>query len=196
MSFPRELDLLIPRLWPFLHHTSSSVRHSSLLTLQKLTELDPSVSPMSVNPLQETLRHVYQRALLEHVEEVQNLIPSVWSDLLRSSKLDTLLLAACPCFGTWLCLAMQPPRLPLDPMCLLPAGRKGHAQQQQDGNSTSTPITEKLFIGGSGDGDPVVAAAARLRLTRMLGELASYIVQPLPSNGCVNCFTLCIEYYM
>lgn len=46
----------------------------------------------------------------------------------------------------------------------------------------STPITEKVFMGGSADGDPTTVAAARLRLTKMLGELASYIVQPIP-NG-------------
>lgn len=118
-QFNRELDVLMPRLWPFLHHTSSSVRKSALLTLQKLTELDPTVAPMSVSPLQETLRHTYQRALVEHIPDVQQLIPFVWSDLLKSSRLDSLLLAACPLFGTWLCLAMQPPRVPLDPAYLV-----------------------------------------------------------------------------
>ena len=109
----------MPRLWPFLHHTSSSVRKSALLTLQKLTELDPSVTPMSAVPLQETLRHVYQRALVEHNPEVLHLIPNVWNDLLKSSRLDTLLLAACPMFGTWVCLAMQPARVAIDPSFLV-----------------------------------------------------------------------------
>lgn len=118
--FHRELDILIPRLWPFLHHTSSSVRKSALLTLQKLSELDPSVAPMNIGPLQITLRHVYQRALVENYGEVLELIPRVWSDLLKSSKLDSLLLAACPLFGQWLCLAMQPARAPIDPNALVP----------------------------------------------------------------------------
>lgn len=116
----RELDVLIPRLWPFLHHTSSSVRKSALLTLQKLSELDPSVAPMNVSPLQTTLRHAYQRALVENYGEVLELIPKVWSDLLKSSKLDSLLLAACPMFGQWLSLAMHPARAPIDPKVLVP----------------------------------------------------------------------------
>lgn len=78
---------------------------------------------MSVGPLKETLRHTYQRALVEHVQDVQNLIPQVWSDLLKSSKLENLLLSACPYFGTWLALAMQPARFPIDPFCLLSASQ-------------------------------------------------------------------------
>jgi len=114
-----QLDMLIPRLWPFLHHTSSSVRRSALITLQKLTELDPSVAPLSVNPLQETLRHVFHRALVEHNRDVLSLIPFVWSDLIKSSQLSTLLMAACPLFGTWLCLAMHRPSVPIDPSFLV-----------------------------------------------------------------------------
>lgn len=44
-------------------------------------------------------------------------------------------------------------------------------------------------MGGSGEGDPLLVAGVRLRLTKMLGELASYIVQPAPnlsSNSAQN----------
>ncbi|CAL8122887.1 unnamed protein product [Orchesella dallaii] len=174
----RQLDVLIPRLWPFLHHTSSSVRKSALLTLQKLTELDPSVAPMSVSPLQVTLRHVYQRALVENYAEVLELIPQVWCDLLKSSQLNSLLLAACPLFGQWLCLAMQPPRAPLDPNILVP--KILHENKRLKLQSLETPVEpQKLFMGGSEDGDPNRIAATRLILAKMLGELAPYIVRPV-----------------
>lgn len=163
---------------------------------------------------------------MEHVQDVQNLIPAVWRDLLRCSRLDSLLLAACPCFGTWLVLAMQPPRLPIDPGCLISATQVGNRQILQgfvlilslfyvqgahrkmkyskkeeksvpggesSANKTdldldpeptdlSPQVTDKVFMGGAADGDPTVVAAARLRLTKMLGGLASYIVTPL-QNG-------------
>jgi hypothetical protein len=118
----RSLDTLLPRLWPFLHHTSSSVRKSALLTLQKLTDLDSTVEPLTIEKLTLTLRHVYQRALTEHNTEVLVLIPDVWSDLLKSSTLNTLLLAACPYIGIWLFLAMQHPRLGIDPQYLVSCG--------------------------------------------------------------------------
>ena len=199
----RGLDALMPRLWPFLHHTSSSVRKSALLTLQKLTELDPTVSPMSSGPLQETLRHVYQRALLEHNPEVLHLIPDVWNDLLKSSRLDTLLLAACPMFGTWLCLAMQPPRVAIDPqflvqtkpgVCNRPYFRRLvfsdvadnlrlwylQVDDQKKEKISLTDGSTKLFMSGSGEGDPLKIAETRLILTSMLAQLVPFIVSPLP----------------
>ena len=193
----------MPRLWPFLHHTSSSVRRSALLTLQKLTELDPSVSPMSSGPLQETLRHVYQRALVEHNPEVLHLIPNVWNDLLKSSRLDTLLLAACPMFGTWLCLAMQPARVAIDPSFLVQTkpgvssslyyNRLLFAEvtdnwefwfaQVDDEKKQKMSLadgTSKIFMSGSGEGDPLKIAETRLILTSMLAQLVPFIVSPLP----------------
>jgi len=40
-------------------------------------------------------------------------------------------------------------------------------------------VSQKVFMGGSGDGDLHVVAATRLFLAKMLGQLAAYIVQPL-----------------
>lgn len=124
--------MLIPRLFPFMSHSSSSVRRSALLTLQKLAELDTcsgGVVGLSVGPLQAALRHLFQRGLLETVGEVQGLIPRVWGDLLVSADLGALLLAACPLFGPWLGLAMTPPRVPIDPNALLPPTHTNHHQK-------------------------------------------------------------------
>jgi hypothetical protein len=43
----------------------------------------------------------------------------VWGNLLRKSELEHLLVAACPFVSTWLCLAMQPAKLAIDPSQLI-----------------------------------------------------------------------------
>ncbi|VVC86555.1 unnamed protein product, partial [Leptidea sinapis] len=74
--------------------------------------------------LQDAMRHIYQRILFEHVHEIQDIAIEVWNNLLRYGGLHTILMAACPMLAHWLCMAMQPARLPLDPALLLHAGHK------------------------------------------------------------------------
>lgn len=57
-----------------------------------------------------------------------------------------------------------------------PDSKKAKAAAEGEGD---IPITQKVFMGGSGDGDLHVVAATRLYLAKMLGQLAPYIVQPL-----------------
>lgn len=114
------MNVLIPRLWPFLSHTTSSVRKSTLQTLKTLTQCNvtettngsnkPEVGDnkmvlsdqsssdfekiVNVNAenlslnfgvkewpsalLQESLRFIYQRVLVEHVSEIQSIAEEVW----------------------------------------------------------------------------------------------------------------------
>lgn len=77
-----QMDILIPRLWPFLSHQSSSVRRSTLQTFKKLTDDTDNVSTTAAISngsaklhlnfgvhswpsflLQEALRHIFQRVL-------------------------------------------------------------------------------------------------------------------------------------
>lgn len=150
------MDVLIPRLWPFLSHTTSSVRKSTLQTLKTLTQCQTAsaitnknssssnssttngssdaaaaamnsdmsrmvLSEQSANDLnkivnvdaknlslnfgvkewpsallQESLRHIYQRVLVEHVSEIQSIAEEVWVNLVTNAELSALLHAACP----------------------------------------------------------------------------------------------------
>lgn len=162
------MSVLIPRLWPFLCHTTSSVRRSTLQTLKTLTKSQQeystnttikstqqqSTSPLVMDTttitltattengideltkkinsnsknlvynfgvkewpsqlLQEALRHIYQRVLIEHIEDIQNLVEDVWYNLVTNAELSALLHAACPYVASWMCLAMQPSRLSFD----------------------------------------------------------------------------------
>lgn len=151
------MSVLVPRLWPFLSHTTSSVRRSTLQTLKTLTqrptvvhtkdhaERNGHAGPNSngngssalstlatVKPkqnfgvqdwppqlLQEALRHVYQRVLVEPIPDIQSIVENVWNNLVTNAELSALLHAACPYVAAWMCLAMQPARLSFDPSLMI-----------------------------------------------------------------------------
>lgn len=65
------------RLWPFLSHSTSSVRRATLQTLVTLTAQCDRVLTWGSDLLTEALRHVFQRALVEPVHETQLLVEQV-----------------------------------------------------------------------------------------------------------------------
>lgn len=164
------MSVLIPRLWPFLSHNTSSVRRSTLYTLKTLTEITTTNHSISVimkqesngnghsapvpipfikienrgidevlntkysnlelnfgvkhwppKLLQEALRHIYQRVLVEHIGDIQQIVEVVWNNLVIYSELSALLHASCPYVASWMCLAMQPARLSFDPTLMVHA---------------------------------------------------------------------------
>ncbi|XP_012284327.1 TATA-binding protein-associated factor 172 isoform X2 [Orussus abietinus] len=209
---PQPLSQVLPRLWPFLSHSSSSVRKATLQTLQTLTGDDGDCNEDRKKRwgeggglvLQEALRHVFQRVLIEHVPTIQEVAERVWENLVTRSDLEMLLHAACPLVSTWLCLAMQPEHVPFNPALLTtvvvqPRGPKGiqiigHGETQSDSSNsgansnlsgTGKPTSElKVYIGGietvaqSTRRSNVVPA--RCMAARMLGLLSRYVVQFAP----------------
>ena len=172
LAHPSTLSSLVPRLYPFLSHSSSTVRQAALSTLLTLSA-EPSLAPSwlpACAPL--LLRHLYGRALLEHQPSLLLLLERVWAAVLLNSPLQPLLMASCPCFGPWLQLLATPSHAALDPALLPPAAQ-----------------ASRQFLGGQeaqslADPQARAAAVARARHTgaRLLGKLASYIVQPVPGD--------------
>ncbi|XP_078440415.1 ROOT GROWTH DEFECTIVE 3 isoform X2 [Wolffia australiana] len=88
---PYVLSTLAPRLWPFMRHTITSVRHSAIRTLERLLEVglrrstsdNTSVWPSEI--LGDTLRIVYQNLLLEINDEILHTSERVWTLLLQCS---------------------------------------------------------------------------------------------------------------
>ncbi|KAK2582496.1 hypothetical protein KPH14_004798 [Odynerus spinipes] len=209
---PQPLSQVLPRLWPFLSHSSSSVRKATLQTLQTLTGDDGNQSedkkerwgPGGGLILQEALRHVFQRVLIEHVTTIQDVAVCVWENLVIQSDLELLLHAACPLVSTWLCLTMQPEHVPFNPNLLVTVVSPGkgtksnHLVTNCDGQSdcssnggngsvtgsvkSSTEL--KVYIGGIETVAQNLRHAnvvqARCKAARMLGLLSHYIVQPAP----------------
>lgn len=191
------MENLIPRLWPFLSHPSSSVRRSTLMTLKQLTQdinnsssntsNHANTSALQINfgvrnwtseLLQAALRHVYQRILIEHIEDIQNLVEDVWDNLVSKSDLATLLHAACPHVSLWMCLAMQPTRLAFDQNLMVYSKTKKSMGESID-------CYQKFYLGGTetvpADLREKNAIRARFKACRMLGLLSQFLVLPAPN---------------
>ncbi|CAH0723161.1 unnamed protein product, partial [Brenthis ino] len=247
MLHPIDLADVLPRLWPYLDHSTSSVRKATLQTLRTITrplitsptpngqtngdndhktensnenensDKENTDSEKSKNAndnkneivngemeqflnwtpelLQEAMRHIYQRVLFEHVHDIQEIAVQVWHNLVRHAALGTILVAACPLLALWLCLAMQPPRLPLDPALLLHAPHKERRTRAISGSgdpaAADVPAADgevrpgqKWFLGG-GESQPAALRDANVTRARclasdMLGYLSCYLVQPAP----------------
>jgi hypothetical protein len=67
---------VLPRLYPYLSHSTSSVRLATLQTMATMTRAHRTLDT-SVESLVATLRHVFQRSLIEHVTEIQDMVEQV-----------------------------------------------------------------------------------------------------------------------
>lgn len=109
-----QLSELIPRLWPFLFHSLSSVRKSVLDSLIILCEKS-SNSWITVTLLGDALRLIYQRSLIESVNSILDYLTKVWHCLLVKATYETLIGATCNYLPGWIGLMMQPQKLAIDP---------------------------------------------------------------------------------
>lgn len=184
---PQNLNNVVPKLWPFLSHSTSSVRKATLQTLHTLTEApskDISI-PWSALLLQEALRYVFQRVLVEPLPDIREVAEKVWVNLVKNSGLVELLHAACPFITVWLVLSMQITSIPVD--CALLIFASTHKKKSTiDGLHTydNNIVVPKWYIGGCETTPLRVreknAIEVRCMLTRMLGLLSCYIVQEAP----------------
>ncbi|KAK8261525.1 hypothetical protein V6Z12_D13G193700 [Gossypium hirsutum] len=109
---PYMLSMLAPRLWPFMRHSITSVRHSAIRTLERLLQAgykrsisEPSGSsfwPSFI--LGDTLRIVFQNLLLESNEEILQCSERVWR-LLVQCPVGDLEVAAASFMSSWIELA-------------------------------------------------------------------------------------------
>lgn len=197
LSHPKTQDIINPdqsviaRLWPFITHSTSTVRRATLQTLRTLTGMKGPACQWGPELLQEALRHIIQRALVEPNRETQDLVEQVWNNLVTHSSLDALLIAACPYVSSWLCLTMQPAKVPFDSLLLIQSKsspkenklRRSRAFAPLDSNIAAKSEL-KLYIGGS-ETTPVAVreqnvVRARCMAARMLGLLSCYVVKPAP----------------
>lgn len=167
------------------------VRRSTLKTLETL--LIPAHTAEWMDGLaSDLLRHVFQRGMLEHQDDIVQQIEELWALLIGRLSLQVLLPAACPCVATWLCMMMQPSRLAFDPAVLIfPPPRKESTEGRRRSSTGGTlgdvsPAETKYFIAGT---DHVYenppqrekgVIRARCLAASMLGRLSEYLVQAMP----------------
>ncbi|XP_017770468.1 PREDICTED: TATA-binding protein-associated factor 172 [Nicrophorus vespilloides] len=187
---PQPLSDVVPRLWPFLSHGTSSVRKATLQTLGTLTKSNSM--QWEAQLLQDALRHVFQRVLVESLADVRNVAEKVWRQLLENSGLVELLHASCPFISIWLCLSMQSVRIPFDCNLMIQAKTSRERKYKLEGvqNFENNIVIPKWYIGGT-ETVPVAtreanAVEVRCMASRMLGLLSCYIVQPAPGVSYEN----------
>uniref|UniRef100_A0A665UB46 BTAF1 RNA polymerase II, B-TFIID transcription factor-associated n=1 Tax=Echeneis naucrates TaxID=173247 RepID=A0A665UB46_ECHNA len=186
-SMQQSLTVLVPRVWPFLRHTISSVRRAALETLFTLLSKADQSCAMWINPiLQDMLRHIFQSCILESNEEILDLIHKVWMELLSQAPHQYVVAASCPWMGAWLCLMMQASHIPIDLNMLLEvkvrskdkAGTKG----RQGTNQVKETVQEYIAGAETVTDDPVtrdyVVVRARLTAAKLLGALCRCICDP------------------
>ncbi|CAG4975547.1 unnamed protein product [Colias eurytheme] len=168
------------------------------------------------------MRHIYQRILFEHVHEIQEIAIDIWENLLRHASLGAILVAACPMLATWMCLAMQPARLPVDPDLLLhtpPKERRPRSTSQTEtdasgegnmnmGDSEGEGRPQQKWVVGGSDTQPAAArdanvTRARVLAANVLGYLSCYLVQPAPGieykaedESPIDCYTKVMVVYL
>lgn len=246
--------MLIPRLWPFLSHTTSSVRKSTLQTLKTLTQcniisstngsseatasdnkmvlseqsasdlnkiVNVDAKNLSLNfgvkewpsaLLQESLRHIYQRVLVEHVSEIQTIAEDVWVNLVTNAELSALLHASCPYVSAWMCLAMQPARLAFDPTLMIyaktnPSKERSKRFNDLDLSAGLDKHHPKLYLGGvettPADIREKNIPRARCIAAKMIGLLSKYLILPAPGvvyagevESPIQCYTKLLIGYL
>lgn len=250
------MSVLVPRLWPFLSHTTSSVRKSTLQTLKTLTQYNvfprtngsdnshcgdnPILPNASVNDLkkiinvdakelslnfgvkewpstllQNALRHIFQRVLIEHMPDIQIIAEEVWVNLVTNAELSALLHAACPYVAAWMCLAMQPARLAFDPSLMIYAKpnvlhnsiKERKRFSDLDTNTSSEKHHPKLYLGGVETAPVDVREKniprARCIAAKMIGLLSKYLILPAPGviytpdvESPIQCYTNLLLGYL
>ncbi|XP_063047545.1 TATA-binding protein-associated factor 172 isoform X2 [Engraulis encrasicolus] len=188
-NMQQSLTVLVPRVWPFLRHTISSVRKAALETLFTLLSKADQNCAVWLNPiLQDMLRHIFQSCILESNQEILDLIQKVWAELLKQALPQYVVAASCPWMGAWLCLMMQASHIPIDLNMLLEV--KARSKEKASGKPRAQVVgqvvkeTVQEYIAGAetvtedhATRDYMVMRA-RLMAAKLLGALCRCICDP------------------
>lgn len=191
------LGALVPRLWPFLRHGLTSVRHATLRCLTALLASQPVAALLPGDELQRGARLLFQCLLLERQAEVLAAAQGAWQLLVQRAEPAALAgaLPAEPALGALFRLAATPAHSALDAALMvavpLPrkrsvAGSSSKAQLAGQRGASSAALgaagaaaeqqqqearrRESLVV--EADGDAARTTRMRLAAARALGQLA------------------------
>ena len=187
------LGQLVPRLWPFLRHGLTSVRHASLRCLAALLASRPLAELLPGEELQRAARLLFQCLLLERSAEVLAAAQAAWQLLVQRADPGALeaALPAEPVLAGLFQLAATPAHTALDSALLLtvplPRKRAGTASKarlagaaesqsqlaaaaQQQQQQQQQQQRESLVV--EADGDAARTTRMRLAAAAALGQLA------------------------
>ncbi|KAL4458077.1 hypothetical protein ABPG75_012942 [Micractinium tetrahymenae] len=191
------LGVLVPRLWPFLRHGLTSVRHATVRCLCALLRSQPAAALLPGEELQRAARLLFQSMLLERQAEVLAAAQDAWQLLVRRAEPAALAAAlpAQPALGALFQLAATPAHSTLDAtlMVTVPLPRKrsvaGSSSKAQLAGQRAASLAalgtaaaaaeqqqqearrrESLVV--EADGDAARTTRMRLAAARALGQLA------------------------
>ena len=146
------LGQMVPRLWPFLRHGLTTVRHASLQCLTALLRTCPVAALLPGEELQRALRLLFQCLLLERNAEVLAAAQAAWQLLVQRAEPAALVAAlpAQPTLGALFQLAATPAHSSLDASLIL-----------------TVPLPRKRATGGSSS-KAQLAAAGRAASSQQL----------------------------
>ncbi|XP_030839988.1 TATA-binding protein-associated factor 172 [Strongylocentrotus purpuratus] len=211
-SLSQPLETMVQRLWPFMRHNIVSVRRAVLDTLYTLLCTENPQMPVAAwipSILTDMLRHVYQRCILETNRDILELVKKVWDALLQETPFEFVVQAAFPWVSTWLCLAMQPARVAIDPQMIIEAKHKPKETSKSPGKSSwkcqQTILEDDVeYIGGdismtaSQLDQEEAVLLARATAARLLGRLAPYLTLTIaPSeDGGLDPFSQVLQFHL
>ncbi|MGH0158730.1 UNVERIFIED_CONTAM: hypothetical protein FKN15_052346 [Acipenser sinensis] len=113
-------------------------------------------------------------------------VRQVWTELIRQAPLQYVVAAACPWMGAWLCLMMQPSRMPIDLNMLLEVKAKSKEKTcgklRQGLNQVKEVIQEYIAGADTISEDPATrdyfVMRARMMAAKLLGALCHCICDP------------------
>lgn len=187
---------------------------------KKSCELIFGVNNWPKQLLQDALRHIYQRILVEPKSDIQQLAQDVWANLVNNADLTSLLHASCPYMSTWMCMAMQPAHLSFDPSVLIEAPimdnsdnisafpRTAKQKLQIIGGSSTQSMksSSKFFLGGCESTPSEIreqnSIRARVMASKVLGLLSKYLLLEAPGvqynkgERPIECYTKVLMSYL
>uniref|UniRef100_A0A7M5XDP0 Mot1 central domain-containing protein n=1 Tax=Clytia hemisphaerica TaxID=252671 RepID=A0A7M5XDP0_9CNID len=173
-----ELNELVPRLWPFFRHNISSVRLSSLKTLDILIDSSKNTSWLSTI-LAEQMRHLYQRIILEESNEIRSMACEVWLKVLKAVPIHFLQQTVNWHAPTWFRLLIHPPNIPIDYSLLTYQNNSGGGQKSKGKNETTAEqyYVANINVAMDQTTQDSLIFTARITAARAIGNLFAIFTQ-------------------
>ncbi|OWA51690.1 TATA-binding protein-associated factor 172 [Hypsibius exemplaris] len=185
LATQRPLSELLPRLWPFLDHSSDRIRISVLQTVETLIGTASKTGGSEWVPAiaVDLMRRLYQRCILEERACVHPYLLSLWRACLNSAPTSLLLDLFSFSIATWTCLAMQAPSIAIDP------GLFSITRQDTPTSQVNHHTEKQLFLAGSECSNDLLAdrdlAVVRTRFlaAQFLALMAAKVFNDSESDG-------------
>lgn len=170
------LSVLIPRLWPFLGHSVSSVRKSVLEALITLTDVSNNLSWLPEETISNFLGLIFQRSLVESNQDICELTKKTWREVLKRCSPELLFRVTSPFISGWICLVMHPSKLPIEASSCPSWVSAKHSKHEDS-------YQENLYLGGSDSlsEGPVSREKAVIRSRMMASSLLGLLAARMTS---------------